>query len=187
MSVTLHSHRLHSPMKDSKQLILGSTLFAVGTVACIALVQCVRSNGDDVVWLIPEDYRGYVVLIEGRKDGEEKVYENGSRLYRFPHSGILKTRFGINRGRHKERCYLIDLDGNRRELKIRYSKNDLKDIREGEPYLTAGNSSFPSPFPYQRFFARILVERGSEDFSNDHNRSNLKDFLLSYAKENNDI
>jgi len=174
-------------MKEWKQLILGSTLFAIGSLILLELVSCIRNNGDDVIWLIPEGYRGHIVLVEGWQKGEEKKYEDGSRLYHFPKSGVLKTKFGVNRGWHKERCYLVDEEGNRKELKIRYSNMDLEDIPLGEPYLSAGNISFWTSVPYPRFFSRVVLERGSEEEFGKHEHSKLESFILDYAKRSNDI
>lgn len=54
---------------------------------------------ENEVYILPENYTGYVVIIFGQKNGLEKKYENGKRIYEIPPSGILKTQFEADYGR----------------------------------------------------------------------------------------
>ena len=56
------------------------------------------SKKDETIFLLPEGYTGYVVIIYGQTDGKEKKYEGSKRIYEIPSSGILKTKFSIDYG-----------------------------------------------------------------------------------------
>lgn len=145
---------------------------------------CFFCGGKDEVWLVPEGYRGWVIIIPNQQDGlEEKVVDN-KRIYEIPDSGVLKTKYALTDGWHKSESYLIDKDGKRRNLKWCHSKSDTEGLEKGEPYLFWGFTSQVTPFPYPKFFAVILHEKGKE---NDPGIPDAKDYVLEYAKRNNDI
>lgn len=50
------------------------------------------------IYLIPPNFKGWVVILFNQKDGTIPDYKEGSRIYRIPSSGILKTKFGSNTG-----------------------------------------------------------------------------------------
>lgn len=51
------------------------------------------------VYILPENYTGYFVIIFGQDNGLEKKYKNGKRIYEIPPAGILKTQFEADYGR----------------------------------------------------------------------------------------
>lgn len=72
------------------------------------------------IFLIPDGYRGQVVVEYGVQDGVEKENEGKWRIYRIPDKGHLKTQFTIkgNSIRLSEsKYYYVDKKGNRKELK----------------------------------------------------------------------
>lgn len=55
-------------------------------------------NAEDVVFIVPEGYTGPIIILHNQKDGAEKKYDQGKRVYDIPHTGILKTKFKANYG-----------------------------------------------------------------------------------------
>ena len=47
------------------------------------------------LFLIPEGFRGKVVILYNQKDGQEKEFEGKYRVYKIPSTGILKTKFEV--------------------------------------------------------------------------------------------
>jgi hypothetical protein len=72
------------------------------------------------IFLIPEGFRGEVIIYYDRKDGQKEQFEGNWRLYNVPENGILKTMFKIKG--HKinltgSKYYFIDSSGKRTEIK----------------------------------------------------------------------
>lgn len=47
------------------------------------------------VFLIPENYRGRILIVHGCDDGVAEEYEGMKRVYRIPANGVLKSRFSF--------------------------------------------------------------------------------------------
>ena len=47
------------------------------------------------IFLIPNSYRGKVVILYDQKNGAEKEFEGNYRVYKIPTNGILKTKFKV--------------------------------------------------------------------------------------------
>lgn len=72
------------------------------------------------IFLIPEGYRGQVVIEYGVQDGAKEEYEDGWRIYRVPANGHLKTTFTLKGNSIRlsdSKYYYVDKNGNRKELK----------------------------------------------------------------------
>lgn len=83
------------------------------------------SFGDNETYLIPKAYKGFVLIIFNQPDGAEIEDENGTRVYRIPSDGILKTRFSPNRGWHRLPKFFYVENGMRTEIPFR----DYKELR----------------------------------------------------------
>ncbi len=59
-------------------------------IISLLLFSC--NNGDKEVVVLPENYKGYVVIIYNQENGDSAKYENGKRIYKIPLNGILKTQ-----------------------------------------------------------------------------------------------
>ena len=68
------------------------------------------------MFLIPQNVRGEIVVFYDESCGQEAVYENGSRIYKVPESGILITKFKENPGHLNRKFYSVDADGNRTKI-----------------------------------------------------------------------
>jgi hypothetical protein len=77
-------------------------------------------------YLIPENYRGSVMVIFNQKDGQKKEYEGKRRLYRIPSTGILFTQFKDEQGWIDQDYYLVSPNGQRKKLGVL----DTRDFNE---------------------------------------------------------
>lgn len=50
------------------------------------------------IYLLPDGFRGKMIVFYNQPDGDEMQYENGARIYNVPSSGYLKTQFPRNGG-----------------------------------------------------------------------------------------
>jgi asparagine N-glycosylation enzyme membrane subunit Stt3 len=65
-------------------------------IASILIFGC--SIKEEVTFILPEGYVGYVIIIYDQKDGEKVKYDGSTRVYEIPSSGILKTQFSADYG-----------------------------------------------------------------------------------------
>jgi hypothetical protein len=71
------------------------------------------------IFLIPDEYRGQVVIEYGVQNGAEKEFEGKWRVYRIPNNGHLKTKFTIKGNSIRlsgSKYFYVDKSGNRKEL-----------------------------------------------------------------------
>ncbi|MGX9987484.1 DUF6843 domain-containing protein [Soonwooa purpurea] len=76
----------------------------------------INSSSKDI-FLIPNGFRGKVVILYDQKNGTEKEYEGNFRVYKIPKNGILKTKFKV--------------------------KGDSWDIGDAKYYFVNGNKRIP--------------------------------------------
>ena len=55
-------------------------------------------TGEPAIFVLPEGYTGYVIIIYDQENGVAQKYKDKSRLYEIPETGILKTQFKNNPG-----------------------------------------------------------------------------------------
>ncbi|WP_461533110.1 DUF6843 domain-containing protein [Sinomicrobium sp.] len=60
------------------------------------LVGCRR--GEHAIFVVPENYTGYILVIYDQENGSDIEYWNKSRVYRIPSNGILLSKFSNNPG-----------------------------------------------------------------------------------------
>lgn len=77
-------------------------------------------------YLIPESYRGSVLVIFNQKDGQKKEYEGRRRIYKIPPTGVLFTQFKDEQGWIDQDYYLISENGQRKKLGVL----DTRDFNE---------------------------------------------------------
>lgn len=83
----------------------------IGFFGCNNSTQCEKE-----IYLIPEGFRGKLIVFFDQPDGQPIQYENDSRIYRIPSNGFLKTRFKKNGGCMSDNriiFYYADSAGNR--------------------------------------------------------------------------
>lgn len=68
-------------------------------MVCLLVGATYSCNGPEPeIYLIPNDFRGRVVILINQKNGISREYEGSSRVYKIPASGVLKTKFSSNTG-----------------------------------------------------------------------------------------
>lgn len=77
-------------------------------------------------YLIPEGYKGTVLVIFNQPDGEKPEYEDGRRIYRIPKTGVLFTQLKDEQGIINQEYYYISLNGQKRKLGVL----DTRDFNE---------------------------------------------------------
>jgi len=60
---------------------------------CSEAPQC-----EEEIYLVPEGFRGKIMVFFDQPDGQAKEYENTARLYHIPASGFIKSQFPKNGG-----------------------------------------------------------------------------------------
>lgn len=79
----------------------------------ISLNNCAESSEREI-FLLPTNFTGTAVVVFNQINGTPKEYEDGSRVYRIPKSGILYTQFEKPEG-SLDQVIFFDRDKNRRE------------------------------------------------------------------------
>lgn len=68
-------------------------------MVCSIVGSTYSCNGPEPeIYLIPNDFRGRVVILFNQKNGISREYEGRNRVYKIPASGVLKTKFLSNTG-----------------------------------------------------------------------------------------
>jgi hypothetical protein len=64
----------------------------------LVLSVILSSCGEQEAVVVPDNYKGYIVVIFNQKNGDPIKYEGKKRVYEIPQDGILKTQFEPNDG-----------------------------------------------------------------------------------------
>jgi len=64
----------------------------------LLLVFSCTKKGEDEIYILPKDYTGKVIILYNQREGSEKEYQAGKRIYHIPENGILKTQFAVDYG-----------------------------------------------------------------------------------------
>lgn len=82
------------------------------------------NKAEPETFLIPQNFRGKIVIFYEESCGQKPVYENGRRIYRFPESGILITNYKKTKGILDQEFYFVDEYGKR----IKIAQKDVRDF-----------------------------------------------------------
>lgn len=96
-----------------KQIII-FLLFLLVISGCVKSIHCEKE-----IYLLPDGFKGKMVVFFDQADGEEILYEDSVRIYNIPPSGYLKTQFPKNGGcmnDNRLKFYYIDSLGTRELL-----------------------------------------------------------------------
>ncbi len=77
-----------------------------------------HQKAEPETYLLPNGFTGRVNIIFNQKEGSEKKYEDGRRVYEIPSDGILLSQFTINDGFMDRKYYSVDGAGKRTELEV---------------------------------------------------------------------
>ena len=116
------------------KIIFRSTLNIIMLlILFMILMGCQRA--DDTIFIAPEGYVGYIVIIYNQTAGADKEYRDGSRVYRIPSTGILLTQFPPNVGwSYLPKFYYNDISP---ENQIKFA--DRKNLPSGTVVATGGS------------------------------------------------
>ncbi len=99
---------------------------AVGIPIVVVAFKIYSSFTTPERYLIPENYKGSVMVIFNQKDGEKEEYEGRRRLYRIPPTGVLFTQFKDEQGFINQDYYYVSSSGMRKKLGVL----DTRDFNE---------------------------------------------------------
>ena len=97
------------------------------------------NKADPETFLVPENYRGEIVVFYNEPCGQEPEIENGRRVYRLSENGILITKFGENDGFLDRKFYLIDAQGARTQIPLFLWQNFETEKKEMGAGTTSGH------------------------------------------------
>ncbi len=64
----------------------------------LLLLQSACERAEQEIILVPENFRGRIIVLFDQREGKPKRYMDGKRIYDIPPNGILKTQFSRNDG-----------------------------------------------------------------------------------------
>lgn len=98
-------------------------LFVVGAPLIFVTISFYNSFTTPVTYLIPEHYKGNVMVVFNQKDGRDEEFEGRRRIYRIPSTGVLFTKFKDEQGFINEEYYYVDVSGHRTKLGVLNSRD----------------------------------------------------------------
>ena len=111
-------------------------------VFLFSLIQGQSRKPPSEIFLIPENYRGKVLVIFEKACGTKKEFEKGKRVYRIPENGIMLTRFKYKSAdpnyREPQYFFLVDKQGNRKPIQ------EMNVQLFNEEWMTHKNPNEPS-------------------------------------------
>ena len=119
-----------------KKAVMIAAVLGLGITATGAILYY-QSKGEDEIHLIPEGYTGSVFIIFNQPDGQEKLYEDGKRVYKIPSDGILKTQFSPNEGLGYVDYYYVN--GERKKLEYKSGK-EADEVGDFDKVIIASGS-----------------------------------------------
>jgi hypothetical protein len=84
----------------------------------LSYVSSYLTRPEKETYLIPEGYKGIVLVIFNQTNGEKPEYEDGRRIYRIPQSGILFTQLKDEEGIINQEYFYVASNGERRKLGV---------------------------------------------------------------------
>lgn len=98
------------------------------------------SKKEEAIFILPEDYTGYIIILYNQENGSEVKYENNARVYEIPKSGILKTKFDADYGWSQFPKFYYDNDKSK-EIKYYYDFNEIPSDEIVSYGSTTGNAN----------------------------------------------
>jgi hypothetical protein len=101
-----------SPVKKSLRTILMFLPFLPFLFVGVILI---FSRAKPELYLVPENFKGEIIVLFDQPDGESMKYLDGKRIYNIPQSGVLFTQFPWNPG-SKNRKFCYSINGNMKTI-----------------------------------------------------------------------
>ncbi len=177
--------------RSASKVILGLLSFPLALVAVVVGLYALSfassyfTRPEKETYLIPEGYKGSVLVIFNQPDGEKPEYEKGRRIYRIPQTGILFTQLKDEQGLISQEYFYITPNKQRRKLGVL----DTRDFNE--EWTTEKNPHEPPRDSLAVFNPGTMGTMGSSDDKNSkvflqlsvgtyHDIKNLRDFGNEY-------
>ena len=113
--------RGYKNIKTGWQIFLGLLPFLI----LYGLIE--NDKPSDDIFLIPNDFRGQVIIEYGVENGAEKEYEGKWRIYRVPENGHLNTKFTIKGSSIRSSDSTFYVDKNNKRTRLKHYCEDCKD------------------------------------------------------------
>ena len=132
-------------------------------IIIICMITSCTPRAEKEKYYIPKGFKGQIFIFFNIKNGVEKKYKNGYRIYEIPENGILKTQFYSNYGYQKSGEYLyVYIDSTKKETLLKtYNKSDNL-IPNEEVYITAqetGSVGIKNQYQYQTFTVKTTDDK----------------------------
>ncbi len=173
------------------KVILGLLSFPLTLIVVViglylfSFVSSYLTRPEKETYLIPEGYKGTVLVIFNQPNGEKPEYEDGRRIYRIPQSGVLFTQLKDEQGIINQEYFYISPNGQRRKLGVL----DTRDFNE--EWTTEKNPHEPPRDSLAVFNPGTMGTMGGSDDKNNkvflqlsvgtyNDMKNLYDFSKDY-------
>jgi hypothetical protein len=107
-------------------------------ICFIFLTSCNESpQCEEEIYLVPEGFRGKIMVFFDQPDGQAQVYEHTARIYRIPASGFIKSQFPKNGGCMNDgriQFFYEDSQGKRQPLEY-YLNIGMKNMQKEKDYV----------------------------------------------------
>ena len=128
-----------------------------GTIPFLLLLIIIKIESPSYdIFLIPDGFRGEIVIEYDVKNGAAKEFEGKWRIYKIPLTGKLKTEFKI-KGKSvrfsQSKYYYVDKNKNRKELK-HFCRNCIEKDTTNVQVIPGGLGTRNNT-PYLSFFIGI--------------------------------
>ena len=134
---------------------------------------CVFAKATEVDYLIPDGFRGGVIVLYNQADGvKPQKTQDGTLVYKIPKDGFLKIKPKFERKNYKFKYYFFDAQDKRTEIEYLYpdtyvrDRGDTTSRRRGELteeehnntifVMNSETNNFSAP-PDERVFIHIFV------------------------------
>lgn len=158
-------HNGTAPMSSYGRITRWTVVAVIGscTALLVLLFITLRQPGTRAeTYLLPEGFRGPVLVLFRRSDGASPEYESGQLVYRVPSNGVLAV--GWSEASFQPRYYFVTSKGERMQIPI-----DNGAFCDGDtptttivicnmPYLAASKNNGPVA-PYRGFVVTPLTDR----------------------------
>lgn len=83
-------------------------------VLCFSFMHsCLFNTAEKEIFLIPEGYKGTIVILFNQEDGEKMKYQENARIYTIPINGVLYTQFTRTKGVLNHKYYYMSAKGDK--------------------------------------------------------------------------
>lgn len=90
--------------------------FLIFLLPVIALFSSCEEKKAKTIYLIPENFRGDIIITYDIQNGQDANFEKRMRVIRVPASGIVSTQHVSSTGVSEDKFYMVSADGKRTEI-----------------------------------------------------------------------